>query len=771
MRLSWNEVRVRASRFAEEWKDAHYEKGEAQTFYNEFFEIFGVLRRKVATFEEPVKRAGSKAPGFIDLLWKGTLLVEQKSAGRDLARAKEQALAYFPGLKESELPRYVLVCDFQKFELYDLDTRSETKFSLKELPKYIQAFSFVFGGTPRVFRDQDPVNIEASELMGKLHDSLLTSGFGGHDLERFLVRLVFCLFADDTGIFTPKGIFEDYINDRTSEDGSDLGPQLAMLFEILNTPEDKRSKTLDEDLRQFQYINGDLFAERLGMPSFNSAMRKRLLEACAFDWSNISPAIFGALFQSVMDKKKRRAIGAHYTTEQNILKVIQPLFLDDLRAELDRLKVRRDTGQQNALRSFQSKLADIRCFDPACGCGNFLVIAYRELRVLETEILLILNENRQLNVSDLSKVDVNQFYGIDLEEFPVRIAEIALWMMDHIMNMRLSEALGGYFPRFPLKAAPTIWVRDALEVNWAELLPVHQCTYLFGNPPFAGSKYQSTKQRAQVIKIANLDSKQGTLDFVSAWFLRAGEYVQGTSIQIGFVATNSITQGEQVAELWPVLFRRHHLTISYAHRTFAWGSEARGKANVHVVIVGMSLKGQEPSDKRLFDYPDIAGSPVETAVKLISPYLFDAGGLSDPETVVKETSKVPSGLPRMLSGTQPLDFEQYVMDDEQKATLLAIEPGAEKFIRPYIGSDGFINGERSWILALQSASPSDLKAMPEVMRRMQIVTAKREESTRPQTQKIARTPTIYNVTVAPKSTFLVVPKAGRSRNLLLPSCN
>lgn len=316
VRLSWNEIRVRVARFADDWKNAHYEKGETQTFYNEFFEIFGVMRRKVATFEEPVKRLGSKAPGFIDLFWKGTLLVEQKSAGRDLTKAKQQALDYFPGLKDTDLPQYVLVCDFQTFELYDLDTRQEVKLKLSDLSKHVQEFSFIFGGAPRVFKDQDPVNIKASELVGKIHDSLLASGYEGHELERFLVRLVFCLFADDTGIFTPKGIFEDFIRDRTREDGSDLGPLLGQLFEeVLNRPDSRRQKNLDDDLKQFPYVNGQLFAERLSMPAFDSKARKYLLDACAFDWSAISPAIFGALFQSVMDKKRNAALSGRTTPQ------------------------------------------------------------------------------------------------------------------------------------------------------------------------------------------------------------------------------------------------------------------------------------------------------------------------------------------------------------------------------------------------------------------------------------------------------------------------
>ncbi|GAD58684.1 type IIL restriction-modification enzyme MmeI [Brevundimonas abyssalis] len=306
MRLSWNEIRVRAAEFAREWADAHYEKGDTQTFYNEFFEAFGVRRRKVAAFEEPVRLLGEKR-GFIDLFWKGVLLVEQKSAGRNLTRARQQALDYFPGLKDHELPRYVLLCDFQSFELIDLDTREETHFPLADLPAHVEAFGFVVGVEKRVFNDQDPVNIIAAEIMGKLHDALKPT-YDGAPLERLLVRLLFCLFADDTGIFPERGMLETYLRDRTATDGHDLGAKLNLIFQTLNTPEDAAWRDgLDEDLAKFPYINGDLFAETLPIANFNTAMRERLLEACGFFWEKISPAIFGALFQSVMNAKERRA--------------------------------------------------------------------------------------------------------------------------------------------------------------------------------------------------------------------------------------------------------------------------------------------------------------------------------------------------------------------------------------------------------------------------------------------------------------------------------
>lgn len=774
MRLSWNEIRVRAAAFAEEWKDARYEKGETQSFYNDFFEVFGVKRRRVASFEEPVKLLGAKR-GFIDLFWKGVLLVEQKNAGRSLAPAKAQALDYFPGLKEVELPRYILLSDFQTFELHDLDEGGEpVRFALADLPRNVEALGFIIGVQKRAFRDQDPVKIQASELMGKLHDALKASGYDGHDLERLLVRLLFCLFADDTGIFEPRGIFDALIRDRTREDGSDTGPWLGSLFDVLNKPEDKRQKALDEDLKQFAYINGDLFAERLPIPAFDANMRERLLEACAFSWDAISPAIFGALFQSVMNARERRAQGAHYTTEKNILKVIEPLFLDDLRAEFDRLKARRDTGRAAALRAFQDKLAGLRFFDPACGCGNFLIIAYRELRALETEIIKELNPKgqRELDVTTLSKVDVSQFYGIEIGEFPARIAEVALWMMDHIMNVRLSMEFGQVYARIPLVVAPHIYHTDALETDWNAVLPAAECSYVYGNPPFIGFVMRGAHQQDQAAGLMNRLGASGTrLDYVCAWFLKAAEYVQNGSAKIGFVATNSITQGEQVAQVWPALIDRYQLEIAFAHRTFAWGSDARGVAHVHCVIIGLAKRDAAPTDRRLFSYDNQDTEPTETLHRAISPYLFDASRLTNPHLVVIRNRQAASGMPPIRVGSKPVDGGYFIMDGAERAAFVRSEPAAAPLIRPYVGSVEHINGGDRWIVCLHGVAPNRLRAMPKIREAVENVRLYRLGRLPPRKDpdgenkkssalslQLAKTPTEYHVTVLPNRPFMVIPE-------------
>ena len=485
MRLSWNEVRARAARFVDEWQDATDEQSETQSFYNAFFEIFGVRRRSVARYEERVRKLDNRS-GFIDLFWPGVLIVEQKSAGRDLTRAYGQAGEYFDGLPERDRPRYILVSDFQSLELHDLDERQEVSFALEDLPAHVEKFGFILGVQRRTFRDQDPVNIEVATAMGRLHDALEASGYVGHDLEVFLVRTVFCLFADDTGIFEPRDIFLDLLETRTREDGSDLGGWLARLFQVLNTPVYQRQAMIDEDLARFPYVNGDLFRAQLTIADFNAEMRAALIDTCRFDWAAVSPAIFGALFQSVMDSAERRAQGAHYTTEKNILKVIEPLFLDDLRAEFQRLRARRDTRRRSELQAFHKRLGEMKFFDPACGCGNFLIIAYRELRELEIELIRELRRGRshetqrELDVTVLSRITVDQFYGIEIGEFPARIAETALWMMDHIMNNRLSLAFGRSYARIPLEGSPHILNTDALETDWTALLPSEDCSYVFG---------------------------------------------------------------------------------------------------------------------------------------------------------------------------------------------------------------------------------------------------------------------------------------------------
>jgi hypothetical protein len=785
MRLGWDEIRRRAKSFSEDWKNAHYEKGETQTFYNEFFEIFGIRRKQVAIYEQRV-RLLSRKHGFIDLFWPGTLLVEQKSSNRDLDRAQGQALDYVEGIHPTEQPRYVLSCDFQRWRLLDLETGKELTFHLKDLHKHITAFDFMLGRRVS-FETQAGVTIKAAELMGRLHDALEDTGYVGHDLERLLVRLLFCLFADDTGIFQPKDIFLQLLENDTKPDGSDVGRVLNDLFDVLDTPDgsngtvNQRQSTLQAELNQFPYVNGRLFAGRLRTPHFTAEMRRQLLDVCRHDWSGVSPAIFGSLFQSVMDAKERRAKGAHYTTEANILKVIGPLFLDDLKAELAAIIARR-TGRDRALTEFQHKLARLTFFDPACGCGNFLVIAYREIRRLELEALKAQYGDQQIDAALLSRVTVDQFYGIEYEEFPARIAEVAMWMMDHIANNEINDAFRLNYARIPLKDSAHILHADALETDWAALLPPERCSYIMGNPPFVGAKFQTQMQREQVRRIAGLGGSGGTLDYVAAWFIKAGQYLQpNRRIRVAFVSTNSICQGEQVAQLWPVLFDRCGLEIAFAHRTFSWGSEARGKAHVHVVIVGLAHRDNEPVEKRLFSYPDIKGDPVESQHTALTAYLFDARGVANRHLVVKEESRPINGAARLITGSKPVDGGYMILRGGERAELAEREPEILDFVRPFLGAEEYINNTKRWILVLQDAAPDRIRnslfvrerlAGVRDFRRGLVGPRGRPDGARPtpgsSTSALSDYPTNFHVTVIPKSPFLVIPQVSSERRDYAP---
>ena len=758
-----SQIRSRAKKFAHDWKDKGYEKGQTQLFYRDFFKVFNIDVSRVAFFEYPVTNAETSKKGYIDLFWKRVLLVEQKSKGQNLIKAKEQAFEYLSILNKEDLPRYILLSNFQSFELYDLELKKEIKFPLPDLYRHVKKFNFFLGEETPV-REDVPMDRKASELLGLLYDSLIINN-NSIPLERFLVRIVFCLFADDSEIFYPGSIFEDLV-EKTREDGSDLGACLTQLFQTLDTS--VRSPLLDPAFKIFPHVNGSLFKENLRMPSFNSEMRKRLLDACRFDWSSISPAIFGSIFQSVMDKKERRDLGAHYTSEENILKTIKPLFLDDLWKEFECLKKRKGKHRKAALQRFQKHLGTLIFLDPACGCGNFLIIAYRELRLLEMRILEELNiyeKNEHgdypvsLDASHLSCVDVNQFYGLEISEFPARIAEAALWMMDHQMNMKLVDIFGGYHARIPLDKAPNIKIGDALEVDWNEFLPNSECNYVFGNPPFIGAKMQSKAQREQIKKVSKKSS--GTLDYVSAWFLKAADYIRDQDIKVGFVSTSSIVQGQQVGQLWSILFEKYEIEIRFAYQPFKWTSEGRGKARVFVVIVGMEGRRFVKKDKWIFGKEIIkCGS--------ISPYLFSADFLHNPYLTVQERKIVPNGWPVMIIGSQPIDGGHYTLNVKEREELLWLEPESEEFIRFFLGGHELIKNKERWILDLQSVEPNRLSSLKRIRRRVSLVQEYRKTRKRTLTQSLAETPRKWGLKIAPTQDFLVIPRTTTSSRNYLP---
>jgi hypothetical protein len=768
MPLSWNEIKSRALAFSRNWADAGHEDSQGKPFWIDFFEIFGITNKRVATFEHAVKKlkglAGesAKIDGFVDLFWPGMLLVEQKSRGKDLSKALTQALDYFPGIAERDLPQIVIVCDFARFRVYKLATGETIEFQLKDLHKHIKLFGFVAGYRAQEIKPQDPVNIKAAERMGRLHDALKTSNYTGHALEVLLVRILFCLFADDTGIFQPAQAFRTFIEERTATDGSDVGSQLAKLFQTLNTDEAKRSQALDEQVAAFPYVNGKLFEEALPMADFNTPMREALLDACALDWSAISPAIFGSLFQSIMDSKARRNLGAHYTSEENILKLIKPLFLDDLWAEFGKVK-----SNRNKLFEFHKKLRLLTFFDPACGCGNFLVISYRELRLLELEVLRTSNTSNQLGVDihGLIGINVDQFYGIEIEEFPAQIAQVALWLMDHQMNLRVSEEFGMYFARIPLRTTPHILHGNALRVDWNDVLPAQRCSFVLGNPPFVGAKFMDDAQRLDTRAVfAGIDNA-GLLDFVAAWYVKAARYIKAPEtgiepVRAAFVSTNSISQGEQVGVLWGWLLAQG-MHISFAHRTFSWSNEAKGKAAVHCVIIGFGL--EDRAGKVIYEYDDIKGAPHATPAANINPYLVDA-----PNVVLPRRSNPICDAPEIGIGNKPIDDGNYLFTTEEKREFIALEPASKKWFRRWLGADEFLNGYERWCLWLGECPPDEMRAMPHAMKRVQAVKAFRLASKSLPTQKIASTPTRFHVENMPRRPFLILPEVSSERRAFIP---
>ncbi len=933
MPLSWNEIRSRAHAFSKRWENETSEDAEAKAFWTEFLNVFGIDRKRVASFEEPVKKLGDKQ-GFIDLFWKGMLLVEHKSRGKNLDKAYIQALDYFPGIKERDLPKYVLVSDFARFRLYDLEAEPSPRkqgegakpepsptgggqgggafqeFNLKDLHKNIKHFAFIAGYQTRAIKPEDPVNIKAAELMGKLHDALKDIGYDGHALEHYLVRLLFCLFAEDTGIFERQQL-KEYIQDKTAEDGSDLAAHLAQLFEVLNTPKDKRLKNLDEHLAAFEYVNGKLFAEHLPTASFDAKMRNQLLDCCALNWSRVSPAIFGSLFQSVMDKDARRNLGAHYTSEANILKLIKPLFLDELHSEFENCK-----NNAKKLTEFHDKLRKLKFFDPACGCGNFLVIAYRELRLLELEVLRELYKKREtgfLDVSDIVWLDVDQFYGIEIEEFPAQIAQVAMWLTDHQMNQLISEEFGNYFARLPLKKSATIECGNSLQLDWKEVAP--NVDYILGNPPFVGKQMQDGEQKADMERIFQGVKGAGVLDFVAAWYLKAAQYMRnlpspaggrgaggegsytphppqklpadlisyaremrkgqtdaeqliwhllrgrqiahakfrrqhpigryildfycdehklaieldggqhaeqinydetrtaffsaqgirvlrfwnnqvlqetenvmeaiwqalqpssasdqrpspqpspacgrGSKTKTAFVSTNSIAQGEQVGILWGELLNKYHIKIHFAHRTFKWGNDARGKAAVHCVIIGFAPF--DVNDKRIWDYEKPDSDAHELNVRNINPYLVDA-----PDVIISNRNTPASFAPEMNYGSFALDDGNYTLSETDREQLLAENPNAEKFVRPFIGGQEMLHSIKRWCLWLEGAQPSELRSLPAVLRRVEAVKKWREGSSRETTKKLAATPTRFAEIRQPSTHYIAIPTVSSEQRAYIP---
>ena len=768
--VSKDTLRVRATKFIADWKGQHRERSECQVFWHEFFAMFDVRSVDIGMYEEAAKRASTGGDGRIDYLIPWELAIEHKTTGEDLDKAMGQLIDYLPSLKQKQPPKHLVTCDFAHFQWHNLETGESGTFPLDELIANLDLFWWLAGHTARgaeAFEDEEEANLKATDLMAKLYDAVVATGYDEHALREWLTRILFCLFADDTDIW-PRNAFVNFIHFRTQSDGDDLGSQIRRLFEVLNmSPEERKKHHVSSELDDFTYINGDLFSNDLPMVWTNEDVRTYLLEACRFDWSRISPAIVGSMFQNVMTPAERRHLGAHYTTLENILKTIRPLFLDELEEELAK------ANTVPALERFRDKLASLTFMDPACGCGNFLVVTYGELRRLERECLEKIREKQgkggwqTLGVHLLFKVNVSQFYGIELEEFPARIARTALYLMDHSWNREVSKVFGQYFVRFPIPASPHIAEEEnALRMDWNDLLPAGECDFIVGNPPFIGKQQRNADQQEDMRIVFDDQTGSGVLDYVAAWYRKAIDYIGLSPVQVAFVSTNSITQGEQVPILWqPILTAGFEIT--FAHRTFAWASEARGKAHVHCVIVGFAREGVRTQPKVIFDYPEINKEPVAISARQVNPYLADA-----PVVVVeKRGAPIVSATPPAIFGSMPNDGGHLMLSAEEAAAVRdpsTGDPIAAKYLRRIVSGQDLLNGGERWCLWLSGSTAVERLNSPVIKERLARVKEYREESKRPTTRELAATPHLFGEDRQPLVDYLCIPRVSSSRRRVIP---
>lgn len=708
------DMRERAGQFVAAWRDAEgYERGEAQEFVRELLAIFGISGRTAASYEYRAQRASTGGHGFIDALISGTAIIEMKSAGRDLAKAEQQALDYMDDLKHAEKPDFIITSDFKRFRILDLTATAaedpRIEFPLEDLPQHVEDLMFLAGfRRQRLGKKQEAeASIHAAQLMAKLWEHLEKTGYDDHQASIFLIRTLFCLYADDSGVWE-RDLFSRYLRERTSEDGSDLGSQLCALYQALNKPEDKRFGQDDSLMQSFPYVNGAVFGEATEIPYFNRAARDFMLEASAFNWSKISPAIFGSLFQAVKDKKARRELGEHYTTETNILKLIRPLFLDELEAAFS--KVHNKKGDLEKLRQ---RLGDLHFFDPACGCGNFLIIAYRELRALELRILQRIQEidkeasggahgvQLALDATSLVSVKLSHFHGLEIEEWPATIARTAMFLVEHQANQAINLTLGNTVPLLPLSDVADIRVANALRTDWSTVVQPGPNVYVMGNPPFLGDHTRGAEQLEDLRNAWGGDKQLSRMDYVTGWHAKTLEYFRGAHGATGdwaFVTTNSITQGDQVERLFAPIYS-DLWRIKFAHRTFAWTSEAPGAAAVHCVIVGFTQNKR--TKQRLFTYASVKAEPVEVPVAAsINAYLLDASNVM----VAKRSTPLSSDVRPVEYGSKPTDDGNLVVEPEDYAEVAA-DPIASQYLHPYVGARELMHGEKRWCLWLEDMDP------------------------------------------------------------------
>lgn len=767
-KLSWDEIETRAVAFQRRWKvllkeEDIIERSWAQKFEEELMEVFGIDKKDGVHEERVINLEGVQ--NYIDYLLSGVVLIEMKSPGESLITAYNQALDYARALKPVDQPELIVVSNFNKIQVSNFRTGVRYKeFSISKLKSNVRQMGYIAGYTSDVeFETDIEVNTKAAYKISGLYKELERHGYSREDIQLYLVRIVFCLFAEDTGIFEQKA-FENYIK-NSKEDGTDLSQRISDLFYILDTKEEERMDTISDELKGFRYINGHVFSKPLKPAFFDSKMRKELINCCNFDWSYISPAVFGAMFQGVMDEGKRRELGAHYTSEENIMKVIKPLFLDELWKEFEIKK-----GIKKDLEEFHEKIANIKILDPACGCGNFLIIAYRELRLLEFEVLKLLNDDSQVMLVDnnIIKTHINNFYGIEYEEFPAEIAKLSMLLMKHQLDVEVSNYFGFNIIGFPIRENASIVKGNSLRMDWNEVVDIEDLDYIIGNPPFVGTVFQTKEQKEDIQEIFGSKTKKGNLDYVACWFLKASKYAKGKRVKMGLVSTNSICQGEQVATIWkPILDL--DMEILYAYRSFKWTNEAKGKAGVYCVIVGFTDKKNISKDyeRKIYkeEYSEKQNeNQIEIKKQNISPYLYFGKNI-----FVSKRSNPICDVSVMNKGSQPTDNGFLILTDEEREEIIKETPEAEEFIKKYIGAREFINKTYRWVLWLDGVSPKKYMYSKLIRERLEKIKEFRLNSTAKETRRVSVTPHLFQTIRQPKEgNYLLVPRVSSETRQYVP---
>lgn len=755
-----------AAAFADKWKSYTDEKQHARGFWSDFFRaLCGVDDEEIAgiEYEKRVKSTTSGNQEYIDVYWKNVALIEHKSAGENLDKAELQARGYWLSLSPGYRPKTIIISDFLNFRLIDVTLNRTHDFPLSKLPENIHRFEAIISGNrTRISEEEITVDQEAAKLMANLYLELESHGFEGHETSIFLIRILFLLFGDDTGMWK-KNMFLKLVM-GTKEDGSDIGSKLDTLFDVLNSPTEKRTKDIPEEVADFPYVNGGIFAEKISVIDFNKKMRVALVNVANYDWTTINPTIFGSLFQLIKNKEARRELGEHYTSEENINKIVYPLFLDELQ---ERLASAWDNKKE--LKNLRQDLAKIKIFDPACGCGNFLVVSYRHLRQLELELIVRLKtlegeqDAMQLDGAMGLSVGLNQFFGMELEEWPAQVAQMALFLTDHQENLKLQRITGATPNRFPITKSASILNVNSLSTEWDKFISFDESTYILGNPPFIGARYKSPEQSRETEQIWEGVKGSGDIDYVCNWFLLAAQMIGKYGVHAAFVSTNSISQGEQPTIIWKKM-APYGVAIAFAHRTFVWQSESKNAAAVHCVIIGMA-RDSNSAEKPLYSYASGKGEPTREIVKNINPYLIDG-----PDILIEpRKSALQSFVPRMDFGSMPNDGGHLSdISEEEFHKISASDHIAAKYLRRLIGGRELIHDEKRFCLWLIGAEPSDIRTSLVLKERVSAVKELRSESKRAATKKLAERPSEFGEIRQPKSNYLAVPLITSENREYLP---